>query len=118
MLKTPIFAMAYGQVTLAGRPAPEGSFVQAYDQDGWLVGCTTVQTAGHFGVMRLYAREETGPDGMPIFLLPQDIVWVVNGIEMESSAELTDLQQWEVYEVDLSGMPFMQRLPVLLKGSH
>ena len=69
----------YGEVTLMdGRPAPVGSIVDAYDEQGYRCGTFYVTTAGQYGPMPVYADDPLTPqhDGA---LPGSRIRFVVNG---------------------------------------
>lgn len=81
--------------TVRGEPVQRGSVVLAYDPDGVLIGRTTVDRDGRFGVMALYMDDPATPvdegalpgdavsfqiDGEPAVVVSPDApVWTANG---------------------------------------
>jgi len=76
VIPTSVWADFFGSSTLYnGSPVPAGSIIDAYDPDGLHCGTTIASTAGKYGFMPVYGRDDYG-DGAE---LGETITFYING---------------------------------------
>ena len=100
-------AFLYGSATWDGKPAPEGTSILVYTQDGRLVGKGTVHASGLYGALAIYGDDLTTPqkdgategewlslslNGIP---LPQPVRWEEHRmIELNLQAKSAPQRNW------------------------
>ncbi len=98
---TPYFTHYYGSLTLGSIAAPVGTVVQARDPRGDIVGCFVVQTAGYYGLMRVYGEDSDG--GIPGMRDDETVTFLVSG---EIATSVPAILHWHndrsYHEVPLS----------------
>lgn len=97
---TPYITLVYGEVTVAGAPAPAGTVVEAVTPRGEVAGCFAVTHPGYFGVMQVYGEDAEG--GIPGFRAAEPIQWRVNGQMASGSQSVTWSGQGDLYQVNIS----------------
>ncbi len=84
---TPYRTLAYGNVQVAGQPAPVGTVIQAVTPRGVIAGCGVVMTPGHFGVMHLYGEDADA--STPGFRTGDMVTWQVSGQDASGTPVFT-----------------------------
>ncbi|PDV97123.1 CARDB domain-containing protein [Candidatus Chloroploca asiatica] len=76
---TPSWSVAFGNVTVAGQPAPAGTVITAETPRGEVVGCFVVESTGQYGFMSVYGEDATGTPVIPGMRPGEPVVFRVNG---------------------------------------
>jgi hypothetical protein len=99
---TPYVTYAYGTVTIAGNPAPEGTLIEALNPRGEVVGCFVVQTAGYYGFMPVYGEDATASPPIPGMRDGELVRFRVDGLEASAVPLLFWHDDKDVHSIDLS----------------
>jgi hypothetical protein len=99
---TPSLTIAYGTLTVAGSPAPEGTVVEARSPRGDTVGCFVVKRVGHYGTMFVYGEDPSASPVIPGMRAGETVAFVVDGVLAEVSPALVWRDDKDPHEVHLS----------------
>jgi hypothetical protein len=113
--RTPYLSLAYGPLLISSQPAPIGALVEAITPRGEVAGCTTVTSAGYFGVMALYGADASVSPAIPGFRAGELVAFRVNGRPAVAGPPLAWQDDLEAHRVKLRSeggaqqyLPFVQ----------
>jgi hypothetical protein len=115
---TPAATLLYGYITMNGAPAPVGTVVEVITPQGAVAGCFVVETAGQYGFMHVYGRDETATPPIPGFGEGETISLRINGVAVTTAAALTWSDDKTPHQLDLTaeGIPIHEiYLPVITR---
>jgi hypothetical protein len=77
---TPSWTVAFGNVTVAGQPAAQGTVVTAENPRGDVVGCYVVNNTGQYGFMSVFGEDASGDPVIPGMKAGEPVIFRVNGV--------------------------------------
>ncbi len=99
---TPFVSYYYGAVTVAGRPAPMGTVVEALNPRGEVVGCFEMAEEGAYGLMGVYGEDAASSPPIPGMREGETVSFRVAGLPAEPALPpVTWSGDRDVHEVPL-----------------
>ncbi|MCL4826494.1 MAG: hypothetical protein KJZ95_03950 [Caldilinea sp.] len=86
---TPSWSVAFGNVTVAGQPAPAGTVITAETPRGEVVGCYVVENTGQYGFMSVYGEDASSTPVIPGMRAGEPVVFRVNGVMAVPTPQFT-----------------------------
>lgn len=86
---TPSWSVAFGNVTVAGQPAPAGTVITAETPRGEVVGCYVVENTGQYGFMSVYGEDASSMPMIPGMRAGEPVVFRVNGVMAVPTPQFT-----------------------------
>jgi len=111
---TPQFTLLYGNLSLAGHPAPVGSRVEVLTPRGELAGCFVVEKPGLVGLMPVYGADARATPPLAGFQEGEALAFRINGMPVEAAA-LTWQDDWTAHAITLQGDGVQIYLPLVVR---
>lgn len=111
---TPQFTLLYGNLSLAGHPAPVGSRVEVLTPRGELAGCFVVEKPGLVGLMPVYGADAMATPPLAGFQEGEALAFRINGMPVEAAA-LTWQDDWAAHAITLQGDGMQIYLPLVVR---
>jgi len=111
---TPQFTLLYGNLSLAGHPAPVGSRVEVLTPRGELAGCFVVEKPGLVGLMPVYGADARATPPLAGFQEGEALAFRINGMPVEAAA-LTWQDDWTAHAITLQGDDMQIYLPLVVR---
>jgi len=96
------YTIVYGDVTVGGQPAAEGTVVEGRNGDGIVAGCSVVTTAGSYGAMYVYGEDTSVDPPIPGMGNNEVIAFYVDGVAATATPQQTWSNDKAPHEADLS----------------